>query len=62
MRKNLFFLALLLLYSNLLLSQTRQIFGKTLDSKDKSPLTGVTVTTKGSKASAISGPDGSFTI
>jgi TonB-linked SusC/RagA family outer membrane protein len=62
MRRNLLFLATLLLYSNLLLSQTRQLSGKILDSKDKSPLTGVTVTTKGEKATAISGPDGSFTI
>jgi len=57
-----FFLSTLLLYGNLLLSQTRQISGKILDSKDKSPLTGVTITTKGDKATAISGPDGSFTI
>jgi hypothetical protein len=63
MRKNLFFLLLLLLYSTLLLSQpTRQIVGKVLDSKDKAPLTGVTITTRGSKATAISGPDGSFVI
>ena len=62
MRKNLFFLPLLLLYSNLLLSQTRQLSGKILDSKDKSALTGVTITTRGEKATAISGPDGSFTI
>jgi len=63
MRKNLFFLAIVLLYSTISLSQTtRQISGKILDSRDKSPLTGVTITTKGSKATAISGPDGSFTI
>lgn len=54
---------MLLLYSTLSLSQTtRQIAGKVLDSKDKSPLAGVTVTTRGSKTTAISGPDGGFTI
>jgi TonB-dependent starch-binding outer membrane protein SusC len=62
MRKSLFFLATLLLISNLLLSQTRSISGKIMDSKDKSPLAGVTIMTKGAKATAISGPDGSFSI
>src|SRR6202000_3158808 len=63
MRKSVFSLAVLLLYSTFLLSQTaRQISGKVLDSKDNSPLTGVTITTRGEKATAISGPDGGFTI
>lgn len=61
-RRNLFILAMLLLYSNLLLSQTRQLSGKVLDSKDKSALTGVTVTSKGSRATVLTGPDGSFNI
>ena len=53
---------MLLLYSNLLLSQTRQVSGKITDATDNSPLPGVTVTAKGTKSAVITGPDGGFKI
>lgn len=62
MRKLHCLLVILLFHGSILLAQTRQVFGKILDSKDNSPMAGVTVSAKGSKASAISGPDGSFSI
>src|SRR5258708_22439315 len=62
MRKFYYFLGILLFQCSVSFAQTRQLFAKILDAKDKSPLSGVTVSTKGSKASAVSGPDGSFSI
>ena len=62
MRKIANLLGVLLLCSNFLLAQTRQVSGKITDAGDNSPLAGVTVTAKGSKSAVITGPDGSFTI
>jgi TonB-dependent starch-binding outer membrane protein SusC len=62
MRKIATLLGVLLLFSNCLLAQTRQISGKITDAGDNSPLAGVTVTAKGTKSAVITGPDGSFTI
>ncbi|HXO76996.1 MAG TPA: SusC/RagA family TonB-linked outer membrane protein, partial [Puia sp.] len=56
------FLGILLFHCSVSLAQTRQIFGKVLDAKDKSTLSGVTISAKGTKASVVSGPDGSFSI
>ncbi|HEY4291222.1 MAG TPA: TonB-dependent receptor [Puia sp.] len=56
------FLGILLFHCSVSFAQTRQIFGKVLDAKDKSGLSGVTISAKGSKASVASGPDGSFSI
>jgi TonB-linked SusC/RagA family outer membrane protein len=55
-------LGILVFQFSLTFAQTRQIFGKVLDTKDKSPLAGVTVSAKGSRASVVSGADGSFSI
>ena len=62
MSKFYWFLGILLFHSSLTFAQTRQIFGKVLDAKDKSALSGVTISAKGTKASVVSGPDGSFSI
>jgi TonB-dependent starch-binding outer membrane protein SusC len=62
MRKITTLLGVLLLIGNCILAQTRQISGKITDAGDNSPLTGVTVTAKGTKSAVITGPDGSFTI
>lgn len=62
MRKFYYFLGILLFQCSVSFAQTRQFFGKVVDAKDKSPLSGVTVSAKGSRASAVSGPDGGFSI
>ena len=56
------FIGILLFHCSVSFAQTRQIFGKVLDAKDKSTLSGVTISAKGTKASVVSGPDGSFSI
>ncbi|MBS1601217.1 MAG: TonB-dependent receptor [Bacteroidetes bacterium] len=43
-------------------AQTQQVSGKILDGKDKSPLSGVTVNARGTRAAVVSGPDGSFSL
>lgn len=55
-------LGILLFHCSYLSAQTRQIFGKVIDEKDKSPMAGVTISTRGSKASVITGTDGGFSI
>jgi TonB-linked SusC/RagA family outer membrane protein len=62
MRKWYCFLAVLLFHSSFVFAQIRQVNGKVLDAKDKSPLSGVTITAKGSKNAGITGPDGSFSL
>ncbi len=62
MRKLICLVGILVFHYANLSAQTKQFFGKVLDSKDNSPLAGVTITARGSKASAITGPDGNFTI
>ena len=62
MGKFYYFLGILLFHCTLTFAQPRQILGKVLDAKDKSPLAGVTVSSKGSKATTVSGADGSFSI
>lgn len=52
---------ILLLAPFLLLAQTRSIKGKVTDDKGQ-PAAGITVTVKGSKTSAASGSDGSFSV
>ncbi|RYY60065.1 MAG: TonB-dependent receptor [Chitinophagaceae bacterium] len=55
-------LALLLLASQLLFAQTKTISGKVTDSKDGSPLQGVSVQVKGSTTGTVTATDGSFSI
>lgn len=55
-------LGILLVHCSITMAQTRQIFGKVLDAKDKTPLSGVTITAKGSKATVTSDPQGNFSI
>jgi TonB-dependent SusC/RagA subfamily outer membrane receptor len=62
MSKFYWFLGILLFHCSVTFAQTRQIFGKVLDAKDKTSLSGVTISAKGTKASVVSGPDGSFSI
>jgi len=62
MSKFYWFLGILLFHCSVTFAQTRQIFGKVLDAKDKTALSGVTISARGTKASVVSGPDGSFSI
>ena len=56
-------LLFLLFLSGQLLAQSKTITGKVVDSKDGSPLAGVTVQAKGDlKGGTVTGNDGSFTI
>src|SRR5882724_9337287 len=61
MRKILSFISLLILYCAPLLAQNT-ITGKVTDSKDGSPLAGVTVRVKESGASVVTKDDGTFQI
>ncbi|HTI10980.1 MAG TPA: TonB-dependent receptor plug domain-containing protein, partial [Puia sp.] len=62
MRKALFLFGIILFHFTTSFGQTRQIFGKIIDSKDHSALVGVTISAKGSRGNALSGADGSFSI
>ncbi len=62
MRKAFCLIGILVFHCYTLFAQSKQFNGKVFDSKDGSPLSGVTVTAKGSKSSALSGPDGNFSI
>lgn len=62
MRKIGCFFVLLMLCFNVLLAQTKEVTGKVTDAKDSSPLYGVTVMAKNEKATAITGPDGTFKL
>ncbi len=62
MRKFKLILGILLSHCILLNAQTKEIAGKVLDSKDQSPLAGVTITPKGGKGSVQTNADGSFSI
>src|ERR1700759_1735358 len=62
MRKNLICLCIGLLGLVVSFAQSKTISGKITDAKDNSPLAGVTVTSKGSKAYALTSSDGSFSI
>src|SRR5687767_9655805 len=44
------------------LAQTKEVMGKVTDSKDGAPLSGVTVSAKGSNASTTTSSDGSFRL
>ncbi|MGB8193406.1 MAG: TonB-dependent receptor [Chitinophagaceae bacterium] len=55
-------LCLTMLSWNVLYAQTREITGKIVDSKDSSPLAGVTIKAKNSNASTLSQTDGSFRL
>jgi TonB-dependent starch-binding outer membrane protein SusC len=52
----------LLLVVQISFAQSKVISGKVTDSKDGSPLTGVTVSVKGTRNATVSGADGSFSI
>lgn len=63
MRKTLSLLGILVFQFSILFGQqSKQIFGKVIDSKDHTPLVGVTVSAKGARGNAITGTDGSFSI
>src|SRR5258708_1151343 len=62
MRKLLYLLGIILFHFTTLFGQSKQIYGKIIDAKDHSPLSGVTISARGSKANGLSGPDGSFSI
>ena len=62
MRKLSTFLGIALFHCTIILAQTKEIKGKVIDSKDNTPLTGVTISAKGSKSAALSGSNGSFSI
>lgn len=55
-------LALLLMISQAAWSQTKEVTGKVTDSKDGTPLAGVTIKQKGGTANTVSQADGSFKI
>lgn len=55
-------LAVLLLISQAAWSQTKEVTGKVTDSKDGTPLAGVTIKQKGGTANTVSQADGSFKI
>ncbi|HKP31978.1 MAG TPA: TonB-dependent receptor [Chitinophagaceae bacterium] len=55
-------LTIAILSWQLAVAQNREVTGKIVDSKDNSPLAGVTIKAKGSTANAVSGADGSFRI
>ena len=55
-------LAVAILSWQLAVGQNREVSGKIIDSRDNSPLAGVTIKAKGSTANAVSGADGSFRI
>ncbi|MBC7904535.1 MAG: TonB-dependent receptor [Gemmatimonadaceae bacterium] len=55
-------LGLLFFSIQLLHAQSREIAGKIADSKDGTPLPGVTVKVKGSTSATVSGPDGTFRL
>ena len=62
MRKACTFLSLLLLAAFAVYAQDRTISGKVTDSKDGTPLAGVTVTVKGSTTSSQTDANGNFSI
>jgi TonB-linked SusC/RagA family outer membrane protein len=57
-----FVLCLVMLGWQVATAQTKVVTGKVTDSKDASPLSGVTVTAKGSNVSTITTADGSFRL
>ncbi len=56
------FLGIFLLSCQLLWSQTKTISGKATDSKDGTPLPGVSVLVKGTASGTVTGSDGTFTL
>jgi TonB-linked SusC/RagA family outer membrane protein len=62
MRKLTILLGVLVFHCTAIFAQVREIKGKVIDAKDLSPLTGVTITAKGSKSAALSTANGSFSI
>ncbi len=63
MRKlRLLLLGFLLFQSHLTFSQTKTVTGKATDSKDGSPLAGVSVQVKGTSSGTVTGTDGTFTL
>ena len=62
MRKTIYLIGVLVFHFGVLSAQSRQIYGKIIDAKDHSSLSGVTVTLKGSRGNALSSADGSFNI
>jgi TonB-linked SusC/RagA family outer membrane protein len=61
-QRGMYCLMALLLFSVTAFSQTRTVTGKVINSEDKQPLPGVTVTVKGSTTSTQTGGDGSYSI
>src|SRR5262245_49952839 len=62
MRKEFSFLLLLLLAAFTVFAQNRTLTGKVTDSKDGSPLSGVSVTVKGSSTGVQTDANGNFSI
>lgn len=62
MRKSLYLIGIILFHYSHLFGQTKQIFGKVVDSKDHTPLSGVTISARGGRGNGITGADGSFSI
>lgn len=62
MTKNVLCAFLMLLCFNVAFAQTKEVTGKVTDSKDDTPLPGVTVTVKGGKKSVITAIDGTFKL
>jgi TonB-dependent starch-binding outer membrane protein SusC len=63
MRKlRLLLLGFLLFQSHLTFAQTKTVTGKATDSKDGSPLAGVSVQVKGTGTGTVTGSDGTFTL
>lgn len=62
MRKFLFVTVLSLFAISVSFAQNKTVSGKVVDSKDGSPIAGVSVVVKGTKVGTVTGNDGSFTL
>ena len=62
MRKFQILLGIALFPVSLLFGQTKEITGNVVDAKDNTPLAGVTITSRGPKATAVSSSNGNFSI